>query len=185
MHVKLQLVVCTDEGREETVMDIVTLQKDCQRVEHLGLTLAEAKQLLTTIQQCVLERHPELSGRSLTLQGLWGRAESQRFPDAEVPHLVWHLQAGQPAFLPLPLPPPQDDLVSPTVLAPHRVSRPRALFYGNEVGLAGLIRPDGGCPHRLSACDPQKPWSRYLLRAYVPVLRLPWGNISGLVHSKV
>jgi hypothetical protein len=56
MHVKLQLVVCTDEGREETVMDIVTLQKDCQRVEHLGLTLAEAKQLLTTIQQRVLER---------------------------------------------------------------------------------------------------------------------------------
>jgi hypothetical protein len=55
MQVKLQLVVCTDEGREETVTDIVTLQKDCQRIEHLGLTLAEAKQLLTTIQQRVLE----------------------------------------------------------------------------------------------------------------------------------
>jgi hypothetical protein len=26
MHVELQLVVCTDEGREETVTDIVTLQ---------------------------------------------------------------------------------------------------------------------------------------------------------------
>ena len=37
----------------------------------------------------------------------------------------------------------------------------------------------------LAPCDPQKPWSRYLLRAYVPVLRLPWGNISGLVHSEV
>jgi hypothetical protein len=35
------------------------------------------------------------------------------------------------------------------------------------------------------ACDPQKPWSRYLRRANVPVLRLPWGNISGLVHSEV
>ena len=56
MHVKLQLVMCTDDGREETVTDIVTLQKDSQRIEHLGLTLAEAKQLLTTLQQCVLQQ---------------------------------------------------------------------------------------------------------------------------------
>jgi hypothetical protein len=51
MHVKLQLVMCSDDGREETVKDVVTLQKNHQRIEHLGLTLAEAKHLLTTIQQ--------------------------------------------------------------------------------------------------------------------------------------
>jgi hypothetical protein len=56
MRVKLQLVMCSDDGREETVTDIVTLQKDCRRIEHLALTLAEAKQLLTTIQQHVLQR---------------------------------------------------------------------------------------------------------------------------------
>jgi hypothetical protein len=56
MRVKLQLVLCTDDGREETVTDIVSLQKDSQRIEHLGLTLAEAKQLLTTIQHSVLTR---------------------------------------------------------------------------------------------------------------------------------
>jgi len=50
MRVKLQLVLCTDDDREATVTDIVTLQKDSQRIEHLGLTLAEAKQLLTAIQ---------------------------------------------------------------------------------------------------------------------------------------
>jgi hypothetical protein len=32
------------------------LKKDCQRIEHLGLTLAEAKQLLNTIQQRLHER---------------------------------------------------------------------------------------------------------------------------------
>jgi hypothetical protein len=53
---KLQLVMCTDDGREEIVMDVVTLQKDSQRIEHLGLTLAEAKQLLTMIQQRLLEQ---------------------------------------------------------------------------------------------------------------------------------
>ena len=48
MRVKLQLVICSDDGHEETVTDVVTLKKDHQRIEHLGLTLAEAKQLLKT-----------------------------------------------------------------------------------------------------------------------------------------
>jgi hypothetical protein len=56
MRVKLQLVMCSDDGQEETVTDIVTLQKDCRRIEHLGLTLAEAKQLLHTIQHHMLQR---------------------------------------------------------------------------------------------------------------------------------
>jgi hypothetical protein len=46
--------MCTDDGREETVTDVLTLTKDCQRIEHLGLALAEAKQLLTRIQQHLL-----------------------------------------------------------------------------------------------------------------------------------
>jgi hypothetical protein len=50
MYCKIQLVMCTDDGREETVTDVLTLTKDSQRIEHLGLTLAEAKQLLTIIQ---------------------------------------------------------------------------------------------------------------------------------------
>jgi hypothetical protein len=55
MRVKLQLVLCNDDGREETVTDIVTLKKDYQRIEHLGLTLAESKQLLTLLQKKLLE----------------------------------------------------------------------------------------------------------------------------------
>jgi hypothetical protein len=54
MYCKIQLVMCTDDGREETVTDVLTLTKDCQRIEHLGLALAEAKQLLTLIQQHLL-----------------------------------------------------------------------------------------------------------------------------------
>ena len=56
MRVKLQLVLCSDDGHEETVTDIVTLKKDHQRIAPLGLTLAEAKQLLKTIQHRVLQR---------------------------------------------------------------------------------------------------------------------------------
>jgi len=49
MRVKLQLVICHDEGHEETVTDVITLNKNHQRIEHLGLTLAESKQLLSTL----------------------------------------------------------------------------------------------------------------------------------------
>ena len=56
MRVKLQRVICEDDGQEETVTDVVTLKKDHRRMEHLGLTLAEAKQLLNTIQHRVLQR---------------------------------------------------------------------------------------------------------------------------------
>jgi len=55
MRVKLQLVMCNDEGYKETVTDVITLNKNNQRIEHLGLTLAEAKQLLSILQQHVLQ----------------------------------------------------------------------------------------------------------------------------------
>ena len=48
MRVTLQLVVSHDDGHQETVTDVITLTKNHQRIEHLGLTMAEAKQLLRT-----------------------------------------------------------------------------------------------------------------------------------------
>jgi hypothetical protein len=36
MRVKLQLVLCSDEGQEETVTDVITLNKNNGRIEHLG-----------------------------------------------------------------------------------------------------------------------------------------------------
>jgi hypothetical protein len=51
MKITVQLVVCDDDGHEETFTDVVVLEKACQRIEHLGLTLAEAKQTLTALQQ--------------------------------------------------------------------------------------------------------------------------------------
>jgi len=47
MRITLQLVLCNDQGDEETVTDVITLNKNHQRVEHLGLTLAESKHLLS------------------------------------------------------------------------------------------------------------------------------------------
>ena len=55
MRVKLQLVMCSDEGQEETVTDVSMLNKNSQRIEHLGLSLVEAKQLLSTLQRHLLQ----------------------------------------------------------------------------------------------------------------------------------
>ena len=55
MRVKLQLVLCSDEGQEETVTEVITLNKNSQRIEHLGLTMAEAKQ-----------RHCQVNEKSLS-----------------------------------------------------------------------------------------------------------------------
>jgi len=55
MRVKLQLVMCSDEGQEEIVTDVLTLNKNSQRIEHLGLTMAEAKQRLSTLQRHLLQ----------------------------------------------------------------------------------------------------------------------------------
>jgi hypothetical protein len=56
MRVKLQLVISHDDGHEETVTDIITLNKNNQRIEHLGLSLAESKQLLSTLQRHLLQQ---------------------------------------------------------------------------------------------------------------------------------
>jgi hypothetical protein len=59
MRVKLQLVIRSDYGHAATITDVVTLKKDHRRIEHLGLTLREAKQLLNTIQKRLLQHQVE------------------------------------------------------------------------------------------------------------------------------
>src|SRR2546422_939088 len=56
MRVKLQLVICHDDGHEETVTDVITFNKHNQRIEHLGLSLAESKELLSTLQRHRLQQ---------------------------------------------------------------------------------------------------------------------------------
>jgi hypothetical protein len=56
MRLKVQLVVCAEDEQEDTVHEMMVLDKACQRIEHLGLTLAEAKQLLTTLQHHLVEQ---------------------------------------------------------------------------------------------------------------------------------
>ena len=56
MRVKRQLVICHDEGHEEAVTNVITLNKHLQRLEQLGLTLAESKHLLSTLPRHLLQQ---------------------------------------------------------------------------------------------------------------------------------
>src|SRR5215510_2957980 len=51
MKIKVQLIVCAEDGREEQVSEVTMVEKSHQQIEHLGFTLAEAKRLLATLQQ--------------------------------------------------------------------------------------------------------------------------------------
>ena len=56
LQFKLQLVVVADRDEQVSVDELVVLTKEYERLEHLGLTLAEAKALLLELQRQVLSR---------------------------------------------------------------------------------------------------------------------------------
>ena len=51
LRFKLQFVVVADDDQQVSVEDLVELDKDHERLEHLGLTLAQAKALLLAVQR--------------------------------------------------------------------------------------------------------------------------------------
>ena len=79
MKMTVQLVVCDDDGREETITDVVILEKTCQQLEQVGLTLAAAQTLLQRLQQHLVEQqaaafvatrmHCQACGALLSTQG--------------------------------------------------------------------------------------------------------------------
>jgi hypothetical protein len=50
MKIKVQLIICAEDGREEQVQEVAVVEKPYQPIEHLGYTLAEAKSILKTLQ---------------------------------------------------------------------------------------------------------------------------------------
>ena len=140
MNITVHLVVCDDDGHEETFTDVVVLEKACQRIEHLGLTLAEAKQTLTALQQRLVEQQtravkkleitvpaavtPNYMER-LGTDGRFREASSQRHgmltprwkgQSSEIPTSPGSLtgaEAGYRPETPRPLPPPGEHRLPP------------------------------------------------------------------------
>jgi hypothetical protein len=56
MRFTVPLVVCAEDGQEDTGPEMSVLDKACQRIDHLGLRRAEAKQRLTTLPHHLVEQ---------------------------------------------------------------------------------------------------------------------------------
>ncbi len=64
--------MCSDDGRQQTVTDIVSLKKDNRRIEQLGLTLAESKEILKLIQKKLLQQQiPPAGWQPAVSWSLW------------------------------------------------------------------------------------------------------------------
>ncbi len=65
MRFKLQLVLERDEPEKKDVtLDLVSFDKDFTRSEHIGLSLAEAKNIMQNLKKNIVEeqvRHPRRS----------------------------------------------------------------------------------------------------------------------------
>jgi hypothetical protein len=79
MKMIVPCVVCEDDGRDETITEVVILEQRCQPLEQVGLTLAEAKTLLQRRQHHLVEQqtaalvatraHCQACGTLLSTQG--------------------------------------------------------------------------------------------------------------------
>ncbi len=66
MKLKVQVIIESDSGDTEVVREVARLERGPLRVEELGLTLADAKDLLQDVQQ-VMVTHQTLSMRLSTI----------------------------------------------------------------------------------------------------------------------
>jgi alkylated DNA nucleotide flippase Atl1 len=67
MKLRLQLVVESETGDVVTTQDVAQLQRLSFRPEEVGLTLAEAKQLLGSVQRVMVQRE----GHSINHKQVW------------------------------------------------------------------------------------------------------------------
>jgi hypothetical protein len=86
---KLQLVVMADDT-EVCTDDVVVLDKQHEQLEHIGLSLAEAKTLLLELQRQVVTRQiTTFLDHSSRVSELWPTARHQRSQDDPLPDTVW------------------------------------------------------------------------------------------------
>ena len=100
MRLKVQLVICADDEQTDTVHEVAVLEKDCQRLEQLGLTLAEAKQFLPQLQRQVAAHQATVfCDHALALRGLWHSPAEKGRDDPRLTHPLWDRAPPQSSAL--------------------------------------------------------------------------------------
>jgi hypothetical protein len=134
MNFRLELICVQDDGTEER-REVLTLAKGQLAMETLGLTLAEGKTFLSTVQACVVEAQATAylaQHRTCETCGKPHRSKEPRqstvhtvFGPVAVPNPRWHRcacqQTGSQTFRP-----------TAEWLTGH--TSPDLLIFGNEMG---------------------------------------------------
>ena len=104
LRLKLQLVVVDDDDQQVSVDELVVLNKDHERPEHLGLTLTEAKALLLELQRQILNRQMAAFLATRVPCPRCGRPRGKGSQAHRLPNPVRGARPGQPAAAPLSVP---------------------------------------------------------------------------------
>jgi hypothetical protein len=143
MRIEIQLRIVDDDNSVISADEVLYFNKSDDRVEAIGLSFGDAKAVLGAIQERVvtaqaasfLARHRCCNGCGRALLST-GRIQF-RTAFGTIP-------LNSPRFLPLLLSAFGQQDLQPAGRAVHRTHCPGAPVSGNEMGLAGFLRPD--CP---------------------------------------
>jgi hypothetical protein len=145
LHFKLQLVVIADDDEQVSVDDLVVLTKEHQRLEQLGLMLAEAKALLLELQhQVVSHQMAAFNGCASALSDLRSSAWRQGPQGHHLPDLVREAEAGESAAASVSVPGLRPGIPEPIGRVTARAHCTRAAVSGKQVGVSGFLWAD--CP---------------------------------------
>ena len=142
MRVEIQLRIVGDDGTVISDEEVLRLDKAGDRLEAVGLSLAEAKTLLADVQdRMVAAQAGSLCGPAPPLPRLRPAAARARALTDRLPHgLRRSSGCASPRLHPLRLPAAEAKTFSPLNELFTEHTAPELLYLETQVGLAGVVR---------------------------------------------
>jgi hypothetical protein len=153
LRLKLQLVVVADDDEQVSVDELVVLTKDYEQLEHVGLSLAEAKALLLEVQRQVVSRQIAAFLASRTPCPTCGRRRGIKDHKTIVFRTLFgKLELVSPRLRRCPCQHVAQASMSPLVELLPEHTAPELLVSGEQVGIPGVVRADRQSLAGLLAC---------------------------------
>ena len=147
LRFKLQLVGVTDNDEQVFVDELVVLNKDSERLEHLGLTLAQAKAPLLELQRQVLSRQVAAFLAARTPCPNCGRARGLKDHKTILFRTLFgKLELASPRLRRCPCQHAGQASMSPLVELLSEHTAPELQYLEQQVVVSGLVRADGRGP---------------------------------------
>ena len=105
MRVKVLLQITADDGSAGGAAEVAVFEKQTERPEDLGLSIAEGKALTAAIQQRVVDAQVRvMDGAASPLRGVWRPSAQQGQSSRHLHDAVWRCSNRQSSTASLPVP---------------------------------------------------------------------------------